>query len=61
MAEELKEIINSLPEIQKRRLKKYYFEDKTLELIAKEENCSKVAVKYTIDIALQKISEKIKN
>lgn len=61
MAEELKEIINSLPEIQKRRLKKYYFEDMTLDLIAKEENCSKVAVKYTIDIALQKISEKIKN
>jgi len=61
MIEELKDIINSLPEIQKRRLKKYYFDDMTLDQIAKEENCSKVAVKYTIDIALQKISEKIKN
>lgn len=61
MIEELKYIINSLPEIQKRRLKKYYFDDMTLDQIAKEENCSKVAVKYTIDIALQKISEKIKN
>ncbi len=61
MVEELKNIINLLPEIQKRRLKKYYFEDMTLEQIAKEEKCTKVAVKYTIDIALQKISEKIKN
>lgn len=61
MIEELKYIINSLPEIQKRRLKKYYFDDMTLDQIAKEEKCSKVAVKYTIDIALQKISEKIKN
>ena len=61
MLEELKNVINSLPEIQKRRLKKYYFDDMTLDQIAKEEKCSKVAVKYTIDIALQKISEKIKN
>ena len=60
MVEELKDIINSLPEIQKRRLKKYYFEDMTLEQIAKEENCTKRAVKFTIDIAIEKISKKIK-
>ena len=61
MVEELKDIINSLPEIQKRRLKKYYFEDMTLDQIAKEENCTKRAVKFTIDIAIEKISKKIKN
>lgn len=61
MVEELKNFINSLPEIQKRRLKKYYFEDMTLEQIAKEENCTKRAVKFTIDIAIEKISKKIKN
>ena len=61
MVEELKDIINSLPEIQKKRLKKYYFEDMTLEQIAKEENCTKRAVKFTIDIAIEKISKKIKN
>lgn len=59
--EELKEAINELPEVQKRRLKKYYFEDMTFEEIAHEENCSKVAIKYSINIALEKISKKIKN
>lgn len=33
----------------------------TMEQIATEEKCSKVAVKYSIDIAIQKISEKFKN
>ena len=61
LIEEIKTAINSLPDIQKRRLKKYYFEDMSLEQIANEENCSKVAVKYSIDIALQKISKKFKN
>jgi len=59
--EELKLAIKELPEIQKNRLKKYYFEDMTYEEIAKEENCSKVAVKYSIDIAIQKISKKFLN
>ena len=61
LIEEIRTAINSLPDIQKRRLKKYYFEDMSLEQIANEENCSKVAVKYSIDIALQKISKKFKN
>ena len=60
LIEDIKEIIDSLPDIQKRRLKKYYFEDKTFEEIAQEENCSKVAVKYSIDIALEKIAKKLK-
>ena len=61
LIEEIRTAINSLPDIQKRRLKKYYFEDMSLEQIANKENCSKVAVKYSIDIALQKISKKFKN
>lgn len=61
LIEEIKEVIDSLPNTQKRRLKKYYFDNKTLEEIALEENCSKVAVKYSIDIALEKISQKFKN
>lgn len=59
--DELKVAIKELPEIQRNRLKKYYFEDMTLDEIAKEEKCSKVAVKYSIDIAVQKISKKLKN
>ena len=59
--EELHEAINELSDIQKRRIKKYFFEDKTFEEIAKEENCTKRAVKFTIDIALEKISKKFQN
>ncbi len=58
--EELKSAINELNEIQKRRIIKYYFCDKTYEDIAKEENCSKVAVKYSIDTAIKNISKKFK-
>lgn len=59
--ERLKVLINELPLIQRNRLKKYYFEDKTFEEIAKEEQCSKVAVKYSIDNAIKNISKKFKN
>ena len=60
LSENLKSAINELNDIQKRRIQKYFFENKTYEEIASEENCSKVAVKYSIDIALEKISKKIK-
>ena len=59
--EELYEAINELSDIQKRRIRKYFFENKTFEEIAKEENCTKRAVKFTIDIALEKISKKFQN
>lgn len=58
--EELKDAINELNDVQRRRVKKYFFENKTYEEIASEENCSKVAVKYSIDIAIKNISKKIK-
>ena len=56
--EELRQAINTLDEIQKRRIIKYYFYDKTYDEIAKEENCSKVAIKYSIDSAIKNISKK---
>ena len=58
---ELKEAIGKLPEIQKKRIIKYFFDGKTYEEIAREEHCSKVAIKYSIDLAIEKISKKIKN
>ena len=58
--EDLKNAINTLPEIQQRRIKKYYFDDMTFEEIAKEENCTKRAVKFSVDIALEKISKILK-
>ena len=57
-SEIIKEAIKDLPEVQKRRLRKYYFEDKTYEEIALEENCTKRAVKFSVDIAIEKISKK---
>lgn len=59
--EKLREAIQELPKIQRGRLKKYYFENKTFEEIAKEENCTKRAVKFSVDIAIEKISKKFKN
>ena len=47
--------INKLPEIQKRRLKKYYFLGKTFEEIALEENCTKRAIKFSVYLALKKL------
>lgn len=57
---ELKTIIKKLPAIQRTRLIKYYFNDKTLEQIANEEGCTKRAVKFSIDIALNKILKEFK-
>lgn len=59
--EKLRAAIQELPKIQRERLKKYYFENKTFEEIAEEENCTKRAVKFSVDIAIEKISKKFKN
>lgn len=59
--EKLREAIQELPKTQRERLKKYYFENKTFEEIAEEENCTKRAVKFSVDIAIEKISKKFKN
>ena len=60
LIETIKNEIANLPKIQRIRVKKYFFEDKTMDEIAKEEGCSKVAVKYSIDLAIKKISKKFK-
>lgn len=39
-AENLHMAISKLPDVQKRRLKKYYFEEKTFEAISHEEGCT---------------------
>ena len=52
--------VHELPEMQKRRLLLYYFEDLTYEQIAELEGCSKVAVKYMIDKALKNLKKILK-
>ena len=58
--DELKKAIELLPEVQKRRIKKYYFEDKTIEEIAKLERTSHQAVSETIRAGIKNIRKMLK-
>ena len=58
--EDLMKAINTLPEIQKRRIKKYYFEDKTLCEIAKEENTTHQAISKSLSNAVEKLKKYLK-
>lgn len=59
--EELNGAINKLPEIQKRRIKMYYFQEMTLKEIGNLEHCSKVAVKHSIDDGISNLKKFFKN
>ena len=61
LQENIKAAIEELSDIQKNRVIKYFFEGKTYEQIASEEGCTKRAIKFSVDSALEKISKKIKN
>lgn len=60
LTELMKEAIDELPDVQKRRLKMYYFDNMSFEQIARVEKCTKRAVKFSVDIAIEKISKKLK-
>ena len=55
--QKLHKAISKLPELQRRRLVLYYFGGYTYEQIARLEGCSKVAVKYTIDKAIDTLKK----
>lgn len=59
MTDRLHSAISALPNIQRRRVLLYYFGGYTFEQIAEMEGCTKMAVKFSIDIALKKLGEKI--
>lgn len=59
-AENLHMAVNKLPEVQKRRLKKYYFEEKTFEEIALEEGCTYQCVQRSVYRAVEKIKNILK-
>ena len=61
MYEELKQIINKLSDIQKRRIKMYYFEDMKVEEIAILENTTHQAVSKSIRKGIEEIKKNIKN
>lgn len=58
--EELKNAINQLTDIQKKRVILYYFENKTLKEIAKQEDCSIKNVHKSIEQAIEKIKKSFK-
>lgn len=58
--DELKKAIELLPEVQKRRIKKYYFEDKTEQQIAEEENATQQSVHIILERALEKLKKYLK-
>lgn len=60
-AENLHMAISKLPEVQKRRLKKYYFEEKTFEEIALEEGCTYQSIQRSVYRAVAKIKNILKN
>lgn len=60
LQEELKVAINELSDIQKRRLKMYYFNELTLDEIAMLENTSHQAISKSIIRAIEEIRKKLK-
>ena len=54
---QLHRAISGLPEIQKRRLILYYFQGLTYEQIAGMEECTKRAVKFSVDIAVEMLKK----
>ena len=59
--EQLRLAIQQLPEIQRRRFVLYHDFGLTYEQIADMEGCTKRAVKFSVDISVKKIREKLKN
>ena len=55
--EALHNAINKLPETQRRRLILYYFNGLTYSQIAEMEGCTKRAVKFSVDIAVEKLKK----
>lgn len=53
--------ISKLPDVQKCRLKKYYFEDKTFEEISHEEGCTYQCVQRSVYRAVAKIKNTLKS
>lgn len=59
--EDLKKALDMLPEVQKRRIIKYYFEDKTEQEIADEENSTQQAVHTILERAKENLKKILKN
>lgn len=61
MSENLQKAISTLSDTQRRRIIKYYFQEKTIGEIAKEEGKNKATIKENLDLAIQKLAKSLKN
>lgn len=59
--DKLKQAIKLLPDIQRRRLTLYYFGGYTYKQIAIMDNCTIMAVKHSVDIAVKKLKKFFEN
>lgn len=59
--EDLINAINKLSDIQKRRIKMYFFENMTLQQIAAKDGCSIMSVKESIDAGIKNLKNLITN
>ena len=55
--QDLLNLINKLSEVQKRRLIKYYFQNKNIYQIAEEENTTHQSISKSLKLALEKLKE----
>ncbi len=58
--EELRKAIDTLPKIQKQRIKMYYFENLTADEISKKTNCTQHAVRKSIRYGILNLKEILK-
>lgn len=49
--------VDALPEVQRRRVRLYYFEGHTYQEIAALEGCTKMAVKFSVETALKNLKK----
>ena len=59
-AETLHTAMKKLPEMQRRRMRMYYFEDMTYEQIARKEGCTKMPVKRSIEAGIERLKKELK-
>lgn len=50
-----RQAMKSLSEVQRRRVVKYFYEKKSLEMIAAEEGCTKTSIRDSINLAVKKV------
>lgn len=59
--DELKKAINMLPEVHKRRIKMFYFDELSTKQIAEIEHCTSHSIRVSIRTAIEELKKILKN